>query len=81
MDLYNKAKRCTIPVAPPFRSVLLLFQTTHKQENSQGTVFCSLVRCQSGLQSVSDPTRVGGGGSSVGSTLSLFLSGLMMALF
>jgi hypothetical protein len=56
MDLQNKSKRCTIPLAPPFRSVLLLFQTTRKQENSQGTLFCSLMRCQSGFQSVSDPT-------------------------
>ncbi len=57
-----KSSAGTPAAVPRFRSVLLLFQTTQRKEKSWHPVVPSMVRCQSGFQSVSclRPYRVQG---------------------
>ncbi len=81
IEIMSKVWLRRYPTSPPFRKVLLLFQTTRRWGKSQRALVHSLVHHRSGFQSVSGPGpyRVQGGGEfSIGFALKFFLSGLMV---
>ncbi len=79
-DITSKVQQWRHLTPPPtFRSVSLLFQTTHGQEKSRQVMVRSLAWCQSGFQLVSglQPYILQGMAGPVGSALSFILSFLL----